>query len=88
VKVTFSGRGWTDYLFWQGQDRRTLKRINVLIADAGRENDGGIGKPELLSGNLAGWWSRRIDEQHRLVYRTDGDGHVEVAQCRYHYGDH
>lgn len=87
MKLVFSTHAWEDYLYWQGQDRRTLKRINALIEDVRRNGNEGIGKPEPLTGNLTGWWSRRIDERNRLVYRLT-DGAAEIAQCRYHYGDH
>lgn len=73
-----------DYRYWQGQDRKALKRINSLIQDCLREPFDGIGKPELLKENLAGFWSRRIDEANRLVYRVDGDDLVVIA-CRYRY---
>ena len=75
-----------DYLYWQGQDKKTLKRINLLLTEAAREPFVGTGKPEPLVGNLSGYWSRRIDQTHRLVYRADDDDLV-VLQCRYHYGD-
>ena len=71
---------------WQSQDKKTLKRINQLIADISRNNNEGIGKPEQLGGNLSGFWSRRIDPTHRLVYRIK-DGQIEIASCRSHYGD-
>jgi toxin YoeB len=85
VKVTFSGKGWTDYLYWQAQDRRILKRVNQLIEDISRNENEGIGKPEPLRHEWAGWWSRRITLEHRLVYRVT-DGGVEIAACRFHYG--
>lgn len=77
---------WEDYLHWQRQDRKLLKRINQLLRDVDRGGYEGIGKPEPLKGDLSGWWSRRIDDTHRLVYRIR-DGRVEIAQCRTHYGD-
>lgn len=82
----WSDEAWEDYLYWQTQDRKTLKRINQIIQDIDRNGNNGIGKPEALSGNLAGFWSRRIDENNRLVYRIK-DGHLEIAACRSHYGD-
>jgi len=82
----WSDEAWEDYLYWQAQDKKTLKRINQLIQDIDRNGNNGIGKPEALSGNLAGFWSRRIDEINRLVYRIK-DGRLEIAQCRSHYGD-
>lgn len=77
---------WEDYLYWQQQDRKILKRINQLLKDVDRNGYEGIGKPEPLKGDLSGWWSRRIDGTHRLVYRIR-DGRVEITQCRTHYGD-
>ncbi len=77
---------WEDYVYWQKQDKKTLKRINQLIQDVDRNGNNGIGKPEALAGNLSGFWSRRIDETNRLVYRIK-DGQLEIAQCRSHYDD-
>lgn len=77
---------WEDYIYWQTQDRKTLKRINLLIQDISRNGYDGIGKPEPLKGQHSGWWSRRIDDQNRLVYRIN-NGQVEIAQCRTHYSD-
>ncbi|MEE0681421.1 MAG: Txe/YoeB family addiction module toxin [Candidatus Gastranaerophilaceae bacterium] len=77
---------WEDYLYWQTQDKKTLKRINQLLQDISRNGHNGIGKPEPLKGNQSGWWSRRIDEANRLVYRIN-NGQIEIAQCRTHYGD-
>jgi toxin YoeB len=88
VKLILSERAWSQYLEWQGDDGRTLVKINELIRDCMRDPFRGIGKPEPLSGNLSGWWSRRITGEHRLVYRVSGSGEakaLEVAQCRYHY---
>ena len=76
--------GWADYLHWQEQDRKTLHRINEVIRDTLRDPFAGIGKPEALRGNLKGWWSRRITQEHRLVYRVE-DGTVIIMQCRFHY---
>lgn len=73
-----------DYLYWQKQDKKTLKRINNLIQDIDRNGYDGIGKPEALTGNLQGYWSRRIDEKHRLVYRIKNN-RIEILQCRTHY---
>jgi toxin YoeB len=86
MKISFTGTGWGDYLYWEGQDKKTLKQINKLIADIGRNGHDGIGKPEALRGDLSGWWSRRIDDKNRLVYRIVGNA-VEIAQCQGHYGD-
>lgn len=77
---------WEDYVYWQNQDRKTLKCINLLIQDISRNGYDGIGKPEPLKGQHSGWWSRRIDEQNRLIYRIN-NGQIEIAQCRTHYGD-
>jgi toxin YoeB len=88
VKVTFSERAWGHYLEWQGDDQRTLAKVNALIRDCMRDPFRGLGKPEPLEGNLKGWWSRRITGEHRLVYRAMGKGEaqaLEVAQCRYNY---
>ena len=85
MKVTFSDDGWEDYLYWQAEDRKILKRINQLIEDISRNGNDGIGKPEPLRHEWAGWWSRRITQEHRLVYRVVSD-HVEIAVCRFHYG--
>jgi toxin YoeB len=75
---------WEDYLFWQQNDRKQLKRVNRLIQDCLRRPFEGIGKPEPLRENLSGFWSRRIDQENRLVYTVDGDDLVVIA-CRYHY---
>lgn len=83
--IVFSSRGWDDYLWWQTQDRRVLKRINLLIRDVGRNGSEGIGKPEPLKHDFAGYWSRRITDEHRLVYKVTGR-EVRIAACRYHYG--
>jgi len=88
MKLVFSSRAWDDYLAWQGDDRRGLDRVNALIKEAMRDPFRGTGKPEPLSGNLSGWWSRRINREHRLVYRVSGKDDaqsLEIAQCRYHY---
>lgn len=83
--LVWTAEAWEDYVYWQTQDRRTLKRINLLIADVLRDDPfEGIGKPEPLKHVLAGAWSRRIDETHRLVY-TATDDHVSVLQAHYHY---
>ena len=77
---------WEDYIFWQTQDRKTLKRVNALIKDIQRSTFEGIGKPEPLKGKLSGYWSRRIDETNRIVY-CEKDGAVIIAACRGHYDD-
>ncbi len=84
--VCFTPAAWEDYTHWQGQDKKTLKRINTLIEAAARDPFSGIGKPEPLLGNLSGYWSRRIDEVHRLVYAAD-DAQLDVIACRGHYDD-
>ena len=83
----WSDIAWAEYLYWQTQDKKTLKRINVLLKDIDRNGIDGIGKPEALSGDLAGFWSRKIDDVNRLVYRIEMD-HVTIVQCRGHYDDH
>lgn len=77
---------WEDYIYWQSQDRKTLKRMNLLLQDISRNGYDGIGKPEPLKENHSGWWSRRIDDTNRLIYRIN-NGLIEIAQCRTHYGD-
>jgi toxin YoeB len=88
VKISFTPGGWDDYLYWQHADPKLLARINALLQDMPRSPFRGIGKPEPLRENWAGWWSRRIDGEHRLVYRVSGSGdeqRLEIAQCRHHY---
>lgn len=81
----WTDEAWNDYIYWQGQDKKTLKKINQLIKDIERNgNLDGIGKPEPLLGNLQGFYSRRINEQDRLVYVVDGEG-LNIISCRYHY---
>lgn len=82
--IKFLAPAWDDYLYWHGQDRKTLKRINALLTEATRTPFVGTGKPEPLTGNLSGYWSRRIDQTNRLVYRANDD-EVVVLACRYHY---
>ena len=83
-RLVWTPFAWADYLYWQTQDRRILKRISLLIADVLRDPFAGIGKPEALKHALAGAWSRRIDEANRLVYVADADS-VTIIQARYHY---
>ena len=83
-RLVWTAAAWEDYLWWQGQDRKTLKRINLLIGDALRQPFEGIGKPEPLRENLSGFWSRRIDDTHRLVYSVSGSD-LAIIACRYHY---
>jgi len=84
TKLLFSERAWEQYLYWQGNDRQRLKKLSDLIRAAMRTPFEGIGKPEPLLGEYSGFWSRRIDEEHRLVYRMDDDV-IEIAQCRFHH---
>lgn len=85
MRLVFTPHGWDDYTYWQTTDRATLRRINRLIDDALRDPTAGIGKPEPLRHVLAGCWSRRITDEHRLVYLVDGDDLV-ILQARHHYG--
>jgi len=85
MRLIFSERAWEDYLHWQAHDPKLLERINSLIKECLRTPFTGIGKPEPLRGSLSGWRSRRITQEHRLVYRPSSDG-LLIAQCRYHYG--
>jgi len=83
-KLAWTDEVWKDYVYWQSQDRKTLKRINKLIDAIKRDPFKGIGKPESLRENLSGFWSRRIDEPNRLVYVVS-DEHITIISCRYHY---
>ncbi|MCO4787323.1 Txe/YoeB family addiction module toxin [Marinomonas gallaica] len=82
--LSWTDEAWNGYVYWQTQDKKTLKRINKLIADVKRTPFAGIGKPEPLKENLSGFWSRRIDDTNRLVYAVD-DTAITVISCRYHY---
>ena len=84
MKLVFSEQAWEDYLHWQAHDPKLLDRLNKLIVECTRTPFAGTGKPEPLRGPLSGWWSRRINLEHRLVYRPAGDS-LLIAQCRYHY---
>ena len=84
MKLIFSEHAWDDYLYWQRTDKKIAKRINVIIKDIKRNKYEGIGKPEPLKHNLSGYWSRRIDSAHRIVYKIEGDS-IFIAQLRYHY---
>lgn len=84
MKLTFTDEAWEDYLYWQSYDKKILKKINTLIKDIKREPFGGIGKPESLKYELQGYWSRRITDEHRLVYEIFEESIVIIA-CRYHY---
>ncbi len=82
--LSFEEQAWEEYLYWQTQDKKTLKRINALLKDIVRDPFEGIGKPEPLRGELSGWWSRRIDEANRLVYQQQGNL-IIIASCKDHY---
>lgn len=84
MRLLWEESAWDDYCYWQQQDRKTLKRINLLLKDIQRNFYSGLGKPEPLKENLSGWWSRRIDDSHRIVYR-EKDGAIIIASCRGHY---
>nr|NJM02152.1 Txe/YoeB family addiction module toxin [Desulfobacula sp.] len=84
MKLIFSEHAWEDYLYWQNTDKRTLGRVNTLIKDILRNKYEGLGKPEPLKHNLAGYWSRRISHEHRIIYKIENDA-VLIAQLRYHY---
>ena len=84
MNKVWTENAWQDYIYWQTEDRKTLKKINRLIEDVSRNGNNGIGKPEPLVGELSGFWSRRIDETNRLVYRID-TSNIYILSCRYHY---
>ena len=86
MRTLWEDRAWDDYIYWQTQDKKTLKRINALIKDIKRSPFEGIGKPEPLRGNLSGMWSRRIDEENRIVYYEENDI-IYIISCRGHYDD-
>ena len=88
MKITFSSKAWAQYCYWRSNDEKILARLNTLIEESRRHPFKGTGKPEPLGGNLTGWWSRRINSEHRLIYRVIGKAEaqaLEIAQCRYHY---
>ena len=85
-KITFTEQAFQEYLYWQMQDKKTLKKINSMLKDIARNPYTGTGKPESLKGSLGGYWSRRIDAKNRIVYRVNCD-HIEVYQCKGHYDD-
>ena len=85
MKKIWDGEAWDDYLYWQAQDKKTLRRVNQLIKDIERSPYEGIGKPEQLKHDFQGYWSRRIDETNRLIYRIIDDKRLEIYQCRSHY---
>lgn len=84
MKLVWALNAWEDYLYWQQHDKKILKRINALIKDALRDPFAGLGDPEPLKYNWSGYWSRRINREHRLVYKVSGESLI-VSQCRYHY---
>ena len=84
MDLVFLSTGWEDYLYWQKTDEKIVKRVNELIRQCQRTPFEGIGKPEPLRGNLSGWWSRRIDYEHRLVYKAENNN-LYILQCRKHY---
>ena len=84
MNIRFSSNAWNDYLYWQKTDKKIIKRINTLIRDIQRHPHEGIGKPEPLKHGLSGYWSRRINDEHRIVYKSDNDT-IKVAQLRFHY---
>ena len=86
MKKIWFDEAWEEYLYWQMQDKKTIKRINALIKDIERTNFDGIGKPEPLKGDYAGFWSRRIDDSNRLIYRIN-TGILEILSCKGHYAD-
>lgn len=88
MKLIFSDNAWQDYHYWRNSDTKVFERLNELIKETMRTPFQGTGKPEPLKGDLSGWWSRRITQRDRLVYRISGSGAgqaMEIAQCRYHY---
>ena len=84
MRLVWDQDAWQDYINWQTDDRRVVKRINLLLADIARNGNTGIGKPEPLKHGFHGYWSRRITDEHRLIYRVAGD-EIRIAACRYHY---
>ena len=84
MRKIFSDNAWEDYLYWQKHDKKILKKINILIKDIERNHHQGIGKPETLKHGLSGYWSRRINSEHRIVYKIE-DGSILIAQVRHHY---
>ena len=84
MKLLWDDRAWDDYLYWQNQDKKTLKKINALVRDIQRDRYNDLGKPEPLKENLTGWWSRRIDDENRIVYKEE-NGAIIIASCKGHY---
>ena len=87
MAIAWDDSAWEDYLWWQAHDRKVRRRINLLLHDIQRSGHEGIGKPEPLRYQLTGHWSRRITDEHRLVYRIDDGGDIHIVACRHHYGD-
>ncbi len=85
MRLVWDTNAWEDYVWWQSQDRQVLRRINLLIQDIVRSGNQGIGKPEPLKYDFAGYWSRRITDEHRIVYKL-AENEIRIASCRYHYG--
>ena len=85
-KIVFYELAWEQYLYWQSQDKKFIKKLNKLLTDIDRNGNAGLGHPEPLKGNLAGWWSREIDEKNRLIYKIE-DGCIKIFQCKNHYAD-
>ena len=86
MKICWEEKAWLEYLHWQTQDKKTLKKINSLLKDIDKNGYNCIGKPEPLKGELSGWWSVRIDEKNRLVFKIENET-IEIQQCKTHYGD-
>lgn len=86
MRLLWDDRAWEDYIYWQTQDKKTSKKINTLIKDIQRDRYDGLGKPEALKNNMSGWWSRRIDEENRIVYKEE-NGAIIIASCKGHYED-
>ena len=86
MRLAFEERGWNEYIYWQTQDKKTLKKINNLLKDINRQPFTGIGKPEPLKDNLSGYWSREIDGANRIVYKVENE-QIIVVQCKDHYDD-
>lgn len=84
MRIEWAEQAWEDYLYWQQTNKANVKRIHALIKDIRRDPFSGTGKPEPLKHHLSGFWSRRIDDEHRLIYTVEGDC-LKIAQCRYHY---
>ena len=86
MNKVFTDNGWKDYVYWQTEDRKTLKKINQLLDDISRNGNEGLGKPEPLVGNLSVYWSLRINDKERLIYKID-ESNIYILACRYHYSD-